>query len=92
MDTTLISVILTSAVVSALISGVFLIINDSLRRTSEEKRFKIDATLKLTELAHGQLNELLKYKTSENKWQIPKVIKTFLAFRKRIEDVWKNKN
>ena len=90
MNTTL-TIILTSAVVSALISGFFLFLNDLLRRKSEEKRFKIEATLKLTKLAHEQLNEVLKYKKPGQIMQIPKVIKTFLGLRKRIDDVWNNK-
>ena len=43
MSTSLIEIIFTSIAVSSLVSGIFLIINDHLRRKSEEKRVMIAA-------------------------------------------------
>ncbi|SRR6266699_5778193 len=47
-------VIFTSAVVSTFISGLFTIGNDWLRRKSEEKRFKLEVALKLTDMKQEQ--------------------------------------
>jgi hypothetical protein len=86
----MISIILTSAAVSAIISGVFLIFNDYLRRKSEEKRVLLETAIKLTELRNEQITEIIKI--TSKKVLIPAPLNTFEKTFKRVEAIWNGKN
>jgi hypothetical protein len=77
----LLTLILTSAVVSALVSGVFLMLNDGLRRKSEEKRFKLDAALQLTKMRDEQ-----KGQAGDTDFTDP--AHTLISYRNQIERLW----
>jgi hypothetical protein len=89
MSIDLFDIILTSAVVSSLISGVFLIINDYLRRKSEEKRVMLETAIKLTELRNEQTLEIIKRTAKKVLWPAP--LNTFEKTFKSVKDIWEGK-
>ncbi|MEK7071258.1 MAG: hypothetical protein AAB966_05620 [Patescibacteria group bacterium] len=84
-----IQIILTSALVSSLFSGVFLIFNDWLRRRSEEKRIMLETAIKLTELRNEQTVEIIKRTSKKVLWPAP--LNTFEKTFRAVEDIWKGK-
>jgi hypothetical protein len=54
------SIILTSAVVAALISSGVLIFNEWRRRVSEERRFAVDAALQLVKMKNEELTHIVE--------------------------------
>jgi hypothetical protein len=89
MSLNLFEIILTSAVVSSLFSGIFLIINDYLRRKSEEKRIMLEVAIKLTELRNEQTLEIIKRTTRKVLWPAP--LNTFEKTFKSVSDIWNGK-
>lgn len=85
----IVGVILTSVVVSSLVSGIFLIINDFLRRKSEEKRVMLETAIKLTEFRNNQIVEALKRTDKKVFWPAP--ISTFEKTFKFVKDIWEGK-
>lgn len=82
-------VILTSVVISGLVSGVFLLLNDRLRRKSEEKRTIFETAATLTELRQNQIIEILKRTNKKVLW--PAALNTFEKTFKEVSDIWDSK-
>src|SRR5258708_623204 len=55
-------IVLTSAVVAALISSVFLMFNEWRRRVSEERRFEVDAALQIVKMKNEELIHIVELK------------------------------
>lgn len=87
-------VILTSVVISTLVSGALLLLNDNLRRKSEEKRTIFETAARLTELRQNQIIETIKRTDKKVLW--PAALNTFEKTFKEVSDIWngkrKNKN
>lgn len=84
-----ISIILTSVVVSALISGVFLLINEILRQKSEEKRIRIEIAIRLTKMRDEQIGEIIRKTNKKVLW--PSSLNTFEKTFKAVEEIWNGK-
>lgn len=82
-------IILTSVVVSGLVSGIFLLLNDRLRRKSEEKRTIFDTAARLTELRQNQIIELIKRTDKKVLW--PAALNTFEKTFKEVSGIWDGK-
>lgn len=89
MPDNILSIIFTSAVVSSVFSGIFLFINDHLRRESEEKRFIVEAALKLTKMEDERKGEVAKYLRTNEKMPWPVSEKSFNQFLDKIKNRWK---
>jgi len=81
--------ILTSVVTASLISSIFILLNDHLRRKSEEKRFMLETALKLTELRNDQILQVLKRTDRKIRWAAP--VNTFNKTLKMVKDIWEGK-
>lgn len=84
------TIILTSAVISALISGIFLIWSDWLRRKSEEKRLILEIAIKLTKFRDEQIGEILKRTNKKVLWPAP--LNTFEKTVKEVFRIWSGKS
>lgn len=82
-------VILTSVVISGLVSGVFLLLNDVLRRRSEEKRTIFETAAHLSELRQNQIIEIIKRTDKKVLW--PAALNTFEKTFKEVSDIWNGK-
>lgn len=81
-------IILTSAVISSIISGIFLFINDHFRRKSEEKRFLVEAALKLTKMEDERKGEIAKYLRINEKMPWPISEESFINTFNKIKKLW----
>jgi len=57
---TISTIILTSAVVAALISSIFAWLNERSRRASEERRFAVDAALQIVKMKNEELAHIVE--------------------------------
>lgn len=85
----IILIVLTSAVISALISGLFLLVNDLLRRKSEEKRVMLEIAIKLSKMRDEQIGEILKRTKKRVLWPSP--LNTFEKTYREVFRIWSGK-
>ena len=82
--------IIGSAGVASIVSGLFLLINDHLKRVSEEKTLKMEIALKLTKMKDEQVGEIVKRTPSGTKitvtWIDPS--DNLKEYLKRIKKLW----
>ena len=82
-------VIISSAAVASLISGLFFLINEHLRRKSEEKQLKMRIALKLTKMKDEQVEGVVNRAKGqvEATWVDPS--DNLKEYLKRVKDMWK---
>jgi len=82
--------IIGSAGVASIVSGLFLLVNDHLKRVSEEKRLKMEIALKLTKMKDEQVGEIVKRTPAGTKitvtWLDPS--DNLKEYLKRIKKLW----
>lgn len=86
MSPDLVITILTSTVISSIVSGICLLINEYLRRKSEEKRIMLETAIRLTQLRGEQTLEVIKMSSKKVLWPAP--INTFEKTLRLVEKIW----
>ena len=81
--------IVGSAGIASIVSGIFLLINENLRRRSEQKQLKMEIALKLVKLKDEQVGEAKKNAPQGTKiiWIDPS--DNLKEYLKRISKIWK---
>lgn len=84
-----IEIILTSVVISGLVSSLFLLLNEALRRRSDEKMTIFKTAAQLTELRQNQIIEVSKHSAMPKKW--PAALNTFAKTYEEVELIWRGR-